>query len=230
MFSLIYLVAVFEFSIVLGWFSDLPMIFYVLQSTFWVVSYKRSCLIFVNMESENFIGLPASGDSVIENVGHESDVQYEVKENGEDLGQEGDVQCEVQANSENLRHERDVQYEVSHCILESNLEKELVEGDSDMEIEDINNLPALDSSRSANVEIKLGGNKDGDAHCILSETITVAGESNVLFAKVHENGCLPVQDSSTFKVPKKGGPCILLPHLFFLKVFSLFIFKPFPTV
>ncbi|KAM2956514.1 hypothetical protein FF2_023628 [Malus domestica] len=160
------------------------------------------------MESQNFIGLLASGDSVIENVGHESDVQYEVKENGADLGQERDVQCEVQANSENLRHESDVQYEVSHCILESNLEKELVEGDSDMEIEDINNLPALDSSRSANVEIKLGGNKDGDAHCILSETVTVAGKSNVLFPKVHENGCLPVQDSSTFKVPKKGGTSV----------------------
>ncbi|XP_009357020.2 uncharacterized protein LOC103947788 [Pyrus x bretschneideri] len=177
------------------------------------------------MESENFISLPDSGDSVIENAGHESDVQYEVKENGEILGHEGDVQyevkenreilghesdvqCEVQANSEKLRHESGVQYEVSHCMLESNLEKELVDGDSDMEIEDINNLPVLNSSRSANEEIKLVGNKKGNAHFIQSETVAVAGESNVLFPKVHENGCLPVQDSRTLEVHKKGGTSI----------------------
>ncbi|KAL6287595.1 hypothetical protein ACE6H2_011985 [Prunus campanulata] len=178
------------------------------------------------MESEDFIGLSPSGDSLCVNVNDEpNNSLFDSKEvdsqptNSEDK--------EDKLKSENLGNDSDVQHEVSHCVPEENLENELVGSGSDMEIEDISNLPALNRSGSADEEIKIKGNKKGDAHCLQqanhnndlfdkssllsvaqSETVTVAQESNIFCSKVHRNGCLPVQDASPFGTHKTGGTTI----------------------
>lgn len=156
------------------------------------------------MESEDFIALPASGDSGCGDVNDEhNDSQRDSKEivdsqptNSEDK--------EYQPNIENLGHESIAQCEGSQCIPEANLANELVDNDSDMEIEDINNLPVLvDKSSVLQVSVAL------------TETVTVARESSILHSALYENGDLAVQDASPFGIHNMDGTCILRPHLLF---------------
>ncbi|KAM5581016.1 hypothetical protein ABKV19_010297 [Rosa sericea] len=139
------------------------------------------------MESEDFIALPDSGDS-IEEVNDELNNESDSKE--VDAQPTNSEDKEDKPNSEDLGRESIAQCEEGECIPEASLANELVDNDSDMEIEDINNLPALTSS----------GPKEGDV-----ENVNID-----LHSTLYENGHLAVQDTSPFGIhntdvtPKTG--------------------------
>lgn len=93
------------------------------------------------MESEDFIALPNNGDS-----GFEDGELNNEKDSNDVETQPVSEDKEGKPNCENLGCESTAQCEESECIPEASLANELVDNDSDMEIEDINNLPALTSS------------------------------------------------------------------------------------
>ncbi|KAL6139975.1 hypothetical protein ACLB2K_058276 [Fragaria x ananassa] len=125
------------------------------------------------MESEDFIALPDSGDSGFEDG----------ELNDEKDAKEVDAQpinSEDKEDKPNSELESSAQCEVSECIQEASPANALVDNDSDMEIEDINNLPALTSS----------GPKEGDVQNLNID----------LHSTLYENGHLAVQDTSPFGI------------------------------
>lgn len=99
------------------------------------------------MDNENFIALDATGDSVCEG---ENDVQRN-SENGPieiDSQRTSSKDEEDKLNSAEVGNKSDVQYEDGHQLPEASLAQDLNDSDSDMEIEDLNSVPALiDSGR-----------------------------------------------------------------------------------
>lgn len=101
--------------------------------------------LYSNMKIEDFIVLSASNDS-----GHGSDDydQHNSCNGLKDVASQltGSVVKEDELNIKKTGQEGDTEYEEGQCMPEENVEENLVSGDSDMEIEDINNLPALRNS------------------------------------------------------------------------------------
>lgn len=140
------------------------------------------------MESEDFIALPDSGDS-----GYEDGELNDEKDAKEVDAQP--INSEDKEDKPNSERESSAQCEESECIPEASPANELVDNDSDMEIEDINNLPALTSS----------GPKEGDVQNVNID----------LHSTLYENGHLAVQGTSPFGIHNSDVTRILLPHLIF---------------
>ncbi|KAL0540620.1 hypothetical protein IC582_020629 [Cucumis melo] len=105
------------------------------------------------MGTEDFIALPASGDSGNETESNES---LTFNETREAYSQSSVLKCkDDDASIEKAELVDDVQLEDMHCVPQSDLVDETQRSDSDMEIEDLNNLPDFSKtrSRSENSEI-----------------------------------------------------------------------------
>ncbi|KAG6602563.1 Zinc finger CCHC domain-containing protein 8, partial [Cucurbita argyrosperma subsp. sororia] len=97
------------------------------------------------MGTEDFIGLPASGDSGNDDESNES---LSCNERREAYSQSSILKCK---DDDVKRVElEDGQFEDTHCIPQSDLNDETQRSDSDMEIEDLNNLPDFSNTRSRN--------------------------------------------------------------------------------
>lgn len=86
------------------------------------------------MEDQNFIGLPACIDSGGENEDRRID---------NNALEPGEIDSQPTTSQGQMGHESDAQCEDGHFMPEANLQKDLVDNDSDMEIEDISSIPAL---------------------------------------------------------------------------------------
>lgn len=151
-----------------------------------------------DMETEDFISLPASIDSGcgIENNGIRTS-NYRLSESDSQPG--NSVEREIKLNNENLSdNDGNVRCEKRHSVQEGNLDNNVVDEPSIMQV---------------SVE--------------LTETVTIAEKLNSLNSKVHaENGCLAVQDESLIGSYKVDGNCILVSHLICPVFFSSTFFSP----
>ncbi|XP_022989922.1 uncharacterized protein LOC111486962 isoform X5 [Cucurbita maxima] len=99
------------------------------------------------MGTEDFIGLPASGDSGNDDESNES---LSCNETREAYSQSSILKCKDDDASIKRVELEDGQFEDMHCIPQSDLNDETQRSDSDMEIEDLNNLPDFSNTRSRN--------------------------------------------------------------------------------
>ncbi|XP_022962082.1 uncharacterized protein LOC111462629 isoform X2 [Cucurbita moschata] len=99
------------------------------------------------MGTEDFIGLPASGDSGNDDESNES---LSCNERREAYSQSSILKCKDDDASIKRVELEDGQFEDTHCIPQSDLNDETQRSDSDMEIEDLNNLPDFSNTRSRN--------------------------------------------------------------------------------
>uniref|UniRef100_A0A803QKD5 CCHC-type domain-containing protein n=1 Tax=Cannabis sativa TaxID=3483 RepID=A0A803QKD5_CANSA len=166
------------------------------------------------MDNENLIALHASGESAHENENGPSEI---------DSQQTSSKDEEDKLNNAEAGHKNDVHCENGDELLEVTPEKNLIGSDSDMEIEDLNSVPA------PAVVHKKDGSQCEDSRCIaetnlekdvvdnssflqvnvkLTENVLVAEASNT--GASAEIGCLASQEESSIGIKKMGGSCILL--------------------
>ena len=167
------------------------------------------------MDNENFILLDAPGDSVCKS---ENDVQrsFEKVPIQTDF-QRTSSKDEEDINSEEVGHKIDVQYEDGHRLPETDLQKDLNNGDLDMEIEDLSGVPALiDSSGGFNNNGNHNVNHqpqqaDYQSGIPADNDIKITSEN-----LVHENNDASYEDSHCTREPnlERG----LVDYLFLLQV------------
>ncbi|XP_023550792.1 uncharacterized protein LOC111808824 [Cucurbita pepo subsp. pepo] len=105
------------------------------------------------MGTEDFIALPASGDFGNENESNES---LSFNETREASSQSSVLECKDNpASIEKVELADNVQLEDMRCIPQSGLNDETQCSESDMEIEDLNNLPDLSKTRSRSENHKI---------------------------------------------------------------------------
>ncbi|KAG6578511.1 hypothetical protein SDJN03_22959, partial [Cucurbita argyrosperma subsp. sororia] len=105
------------------------------------------------MGTEDFIALPASGDFGHENESNES---LSFNETREASSQSSVLECKDNpASIEKVELADDVQLQDMRCIPQSDLNDETQCSESDMEIEDLNNLPDLSKTRSTSENYKI---------------------------------------------------------------------------
>lgn len=110
------------------------------------------------MATEDFIALPASGDSGNENENNEFLSCHETREVD---SQSSVLKCkDDDASIEKAELADDVQFDDMRCIPQSDLNDEAHPSDSDMEIEDLNNLPDFNKSRSRSENNEISNEAD----------------------------------------------------------------------
>ncbi|KAM6549260.1 hypothetical protein CsatB_020936 [Cannabis sativa] len=164
------------------------------------------------MDNENLIALHASGESAHENENGPSEI---------DSQQTSSKDEEDKLNNAEAGHKNDVHCENGDELLEVTPEKNLIGSDSDMEIEDLNSVPA------PAVVHKKDGSQCEDSRCIaesnlekdvvdnssflqvnvkLTENVLVAEASNT--GASAETGRLASQEESSIGIKKMGGSSI----------------------
>ncbi|XP_062106345.1 uncharacterized protein LOC133817761 [Humulus lupulus] len=172
------------------------------------------------MDNENMIALHASGESARESENDDED-NFENGPSEIDSQQTSSKDEEHKLNSVEKGHKSVVQCENGDQLPESNPQKDLIDSDSDMEIEDLNSVPA-----STGVH-----NEDGaqceDSHCLPEPNlekdvvdnssflqVNVKLTENVLVAVAPNSGAnaeigrLAFQEENSIGIKKMGGSSI----------------------
>lgn len=195
------------------------------------------------MGTEDFIALPASCDSSNENESNES---LSCNETRGAHSQSSVLKCKDSDSSSRLEKVEladDVRFEDMHCIPQADLNDETQRSDSDMEIEDLNNLPDFSktSSRSedskipseaedlplnhadGNIQLRREPLQQNELHSSflttggqLTVTNTVSIDFNGFNSKVPiENGSTTSHHGGPSKIHKSDGSWNFFPLLFY---------------
>lgn len=164
----------------------------------------------LDMEAEDFIGLPACTDSSRENE-EDQHKAHEPSKGDSQLATSQDEEDKL--NSEKMGKKSDAQFEDGHFMPEENLQTHLVDNDSDMEIEDISFVPALSNSRCGIEENGIHDSTHGTVQTECQPSTPADKEGKLVSENLgHDKDGVKCADSH-----KKSGSCILQHLLFILQ-------------